>query len=748
MAIRPEYEKAYSTFIVMGIFVLAVNIYYYAYPLWDSMGMTHPIAVKMFLKMRRAGYFASPLYTKGLALMLSLLTVMTRHGRRNSLPWWRISIVAVSGVFLYFFPFGNPAVYTAASAVGYLTVILGASLSLYKLTGFIKKRNDFKETFLQCEKKIDTEFSVNLQTRYQYKGKQHTGWINVVNPFRGTMVLGTPGSGKSFSVYLPFMEQMIRKGYTMFVYDYKYPSLTFDVYNMLLQNIEYYDRLGQKRPMFCVVNFKDPRYSLRCNPLNPQYITSLTDCTEIADVIMKNLVETDKKDFFTQSAQLYIDCCTSFLWVYEKGRYCSFPHLVELMCHPAEHVIGLISQYPELQTKVASFKEALQKKANEQLAGQTSSATVPVAGMSTPSLYWVLSGDDFKLDINNPDEPKIVCVGNDPDNQATYGAALALFFSRLFKLVNHPGKLKSAILLDEAPTVLIKGIEGVITTARSNLVAVVLGGQDKTQFVKDYGEKYANVIFNAVGNIISGQVNGSTANEMSKMFGREFRERQSQTLSDDNESIQLSFSEEELMPVNKIETLSQGTFFGKVADDFTAKIELKLFCGEIVVDMEAMKARKEASRPLPCMTSFGEEKLTRAIMEGDMRDAALRQLAIGRLKSRGINDAIDESDIKQELESVSDEDKTTFLSQYAETYIRMHIDSVIEDNYHRIKDDISMILQSHGIGLESEAAEVSTDAGQPQANEDDDVQGSGPADGIVEEAAPETILPMDDEYES
>lgn len=153
MAIRPEYEKAYSTFIVMGIFVLAVNIYYYAYPLWDSMGMTHPVAVKMFLKMRRAGYFASPLYTKGLALMLSLLTVMTRHGRRNSLPWWRISIVAVSGVFLYFFPFGNPAVYTAASAVGYLTVILGASLSLYKLTGFIKKRNDFKETFLQCERR-------------------------------------------------------------------------------------------------------------------------------------------------------------------------------------------------------------------------------------------------------------------------------------------------------------------------------------------------------------------------------------------------------------------------------------------------------------------------------------------------------------------------------------------------------------------------------------------------------------------
>ena len=78
----------------------------------------------------------------------------------------------------------------------------------------------------------------------------------------------------------------------------------------------------------------------------------------------------------------------------------------------------------------------------------------------------------------------------------------------------------------------------------------------------------------------------------------------------------------------------------------------------------------------------------------------------------------------------------------------MYIDSVSEDNYHRIKDDISMILQSHGIGLESEAAEVSTDAGQPQVHDEDEEQCTGPADGIVEDAAPEAILPMDDEYES
>lgn len=746
MALKPEYEKAYSTFVVMGIFTLAVNIYYYAYPLWEAMGLTHPIAVRLFLKMRGAGFFATPLYTKGVALLLSMLTVMTRHGRRNELAWWQTGIVALVGALLYFVPFGNPIIYAVASITGYGTMVLGASLALYKLTGFIKKKNDFNETFRQCEEKIETENSINLMTRFQYKGKRHTGWINFVNPFRGTMVLGTPGSGKSFSVYIPFMEQMMRKGYTMFVYDYKYPALTYDVFNMLSQNMGCYDRLGMKRPMFCVVNFKDPGYSLRCNPLNPQYIRSLTDCTEIADVIMKNLAETDKKDFFTQSAQLFIDCCTSFLWVFENGRYCSFPHLVELMCHPAEHVIELISGYPELQTKAASFKEALQKKANEQLAGQTSSATVPVAGMSTPSLYWVLSGDDFTLDINNPDEPKIVCVGNDPDNQATYGAALALFFSRLFKLVNHPGKLKSAILLDEAPTVVIKGLDNLIATARSNKVAVVLGGQDKTQFIRDYGEKYANVIFNTVGNIISGQVNGRTAEELSKMFGREFRERQSQTLSEDNESIQLSFSQEELMPVNKIETLSQGTFFGKVADDFDAKIEHKLFCGEIVVDTEAMKARKAASRPLPCMTSFGEAALTRSIMEGDMKETALRHFAVTRIKDKGVNDSITESDIQKELKSVSDKDKTAFLSQYAQTYVQMHIDAVIEDNYHRIKDDISLILQSHGIGQESESEET-PETELPESMKDTAEDAYVPADGVIEDTVPDIILPVDDEYE-
>ena len=733
---RPENERVHYVAIAMGVAILLLHLYYYAIPLWERLGWTHQAVINIFLKLRQGGLFDNPYYTKFYALLLSTVTTFIRKGRMVETPWWKIGTALGIGLLFYLIPFSNPITYTFFTLTSYIVVVYSASMAIQKLTRFIKKKNDINETFEQCEEKINTQYSINLPTRYQYKGKMRSGWINIVNPFRGTLVLGTPGSGKSYSVYTPFMEQMIRKGYTMFVYDYKYPALTKDVYNIFCQNKGSYEKQGIKKPMFCVVNFGDPRYSLRCNPLNPQYIKSLTDCTEIADVIMKNLSQTDKKDFFTQSAQLYTDCCASFLWVYENGKYCSFPHLVELMCRPAEHVIELISLYPEIKTKVASFKEALQKKANEQLAGQTNSATVPLAGMSTPSLYWVLSGDDFKLDINNPNEPKIVCVGNDPDNQSTYGAALALFFSRLFKLINHPGKLKSAILLDEAPTVIIKGLDNLIATARSNKVATVLGGQDKSQFIRDYGEKYANVIFNTVGNIISGQVNGKTADELSRAFGKEFRERQSQTVGDESESIQISFSQEDILPVSKIETLSQGTFFGKVADDFTDKIEKKFFCGEILIDNDAVKARNKHGKNLPQMTSFDEEKLREEILHGKMRDDALRAYAIKVMHNRGIRDIISESDITAIIYTLSQSEIEEYLESYAEEYIAQHIQQVVLDNYHRIQDDIQKIMDIHGI-----ASQPIEQTASP-SEEDDDAEDID--DGIREAEVPDDTEYSDD----
>lgn len=741
MSRTPEQEKAFTAFTLIGIMALMLHLYYYAYPLWKTLGFTHPVVVKVFLQLRETGIFECPIATKAYALFMLLTSTLVRNGKGIDAGWIVIISVSAVGAFLYFFPFPIPLVYVSCTVIGSLMSVYGSTMLMYRLNRFIRKRSDMRETFEQCNKCIDTPYSVNLQMKYRYMEKDHRGWINVVNPFRGVLILGTPGSGKSYSVYLPFIEQMICKGYTMFVYDYKYPTLTYDVYNILRLNSRKYSELGVKIPKFYVVNFDDPRYSLRCNPLNPAYVNSMTDCSEIAEILMKNLSHTDKKDFFTQSAQLFVDCCVSFLWIYEGGRYCSFPHLVELMCRPVEHVIELISRYPDIRTKVASFQETLKKKADEQLAGQTNSATVPVAGMSNPSLYWVLSGDDFKLDINNPDEPKVVCVGNNPDNRATYGAALSLFFSRLLKIVNHPGKLKSAILLDEAPTVIIKDLDDFIATARSNLVATVLGGQDKSQFIRDYGEKNANVIFNTISTIISGQVNGTTARDLSTSFGKEFRERKSQTLSEDNESIQISFAQEDIMPVSKIETLSQGTFFGKVADDYTAQIDRKFFCGEIIIDKEKVSARKSKYKPLPKMTSFGEERIRERILNGDMRSSALRQYAVRKLNEIGIRDTILQRDIDEILASLTEREESDYLNAYAEEYIGLHIQKVVRMNYERIQNDIQQIMEIHGIGVPSDENEKMTGNDNVPSDGYDDMD-----DVVREEPEPDEVYQGTEAY--
>lgn len=711
MANKKEYEDYYKIFLTISIGFLAVNIYYFSFSLWHTLGLEHKAVTSIFLTLRSGGWFNTPFKTKIIALMLGITNVLTKHGKSKKSEWWQIGVSAVAGALMYFIWFKDPIIYIISTIGGFLAIIYSVAMLVQKLTKFDRMTDDIMETFQQCDELIENDDSINLPTIYRFEGKLHHGWINITAPFAGTLVTGVPGTGKSYSVFLPFAEQMIQKGYTMFVYDYKYPVLSYDIYNMLLQNAHCYVEKGYKVPKFYTINFKDPRYSHRCNPLNRIYLPSLTDCTEVAKVLMDNLAETDKKDFFSQSAELYTDCCISFLWLYKDGKYCSFPHLVELMCCPPETITGIISSYPQLSTKVASFKDALKKGANEQLAGQVSSATVPLAGMSTPALYWTLSADDFTLDISNPDSPKVVCLGNDPDNQAVYGAASALFFSRLFKKVNHPGNQKTAILFDEAPTVKVKNIENLIATARSNKVAIVFGGQDFSQFVKDYKKEYANVLFGTVGNIISGRVNRETAEDFSKMFGKRFREHRGQTISDENESMNVSYSQDDIMPRSKIETLSTGTFFGKVGDTFTEKVPDKFFCAEIQIDRKHVEERQRRSVPIPQFTSFNEDLYRRSIIDGD--------LSVEELATLGLNKNLKE-DAKYELAreilhsgniygydndlnyldntlaGIKEADINDYLEEYANNYIERLIPRVLNENYNSIKEDIATILAEHG----------------------------------------------------
>ena len=571
--------------------------------------------------------------------------------------------------------------------------------------GFNKDVNDDNETFEQCNELIETEDSINIPTKYQYKNKIYKGWINVVNPFRATMILGTPGSGKSFSVYNPFMAQMIQKGYAMFVYDFKFPDLTEVVYNEALRkyppikNPKYIEGGTQPEyiaqpdaPKFYVINFKDPRYSNRCNPIHPRYLHDPADSAEIADIIMKNVApqSAEKEDFFSMSAKVYIDSVIWYLRIYKNGIYCTFPHVIELMAQDYKKVFAIMSTYPELETKIKPFKTALEAGAQDQLQGQIASAQIPLNKMASPLLYWVLSGDDFTLDINNPNAPKILCVGNDPDRQMIYGTALALITSRLFREINHKGKRKCGVLLDELPTIFIKGLGTIIATARSNKVAVVAGAQDKSQLKRDYGEKESDVIFNTVGNYICGQVNGKTAEDLNKSFGREKRIQESQTQNIDSESLQMSFHDEELMPIRKIETLTQGYFFGKVADNNSTPIAKKLFCGEIQIMPSRFPGK--ITEKLPVMTDFGDAEIKRLVNQPAMKERLIKDHCIEVLSNDGYEGDFDE--VVERLANMLEKDEIDKILKTAqEEMLNNKVARLVDDNFHKIRQDVEDIVK-------------------------------------------------------
>ena len=473
---KAEYEPMFMGMVLMSAIILVVHLYYFEYGIFSALGVRSAITDKIMLSLRSDGIFSSYITTKLTSLSLLVMSLIVRSGKGKPADWPLVGMTGAAGIVLLMLPPLLNGMYALLTLTGYGLCAYSAAMIGRHLHSNWSELNDVNETFEQCDELIETEDSINIPTRYQYQHRMHSGWINVVNPFRATMILGTPGSGKSFSVYNPFIEQMIRKGYTMFVYDYKFPDLTEVVYNELLRNLDKY----KVQPEFFVINFNDPRYSNRCNPLHPRYITDQAASAEVADIIMKNVNPNtaEKEDFFSMSAKVYIDALIWFLRIYEDGRYCDFPHLIELMGMPYEVVFDILQQYSEIEIKIRPFANALNSGAQDQLQGQIASAQIPLNKFASPELYWVLSGDDFPLDINDPEHPKILCVGNNPDYQAIYGTTLALYTSRMFKLINHKGKLPCGVLLDELPTIFIKGLDNLIATARSNKVGIVLGAQD------------------------------------------------------------------------------------------------------------------------------------------------------------------------------------------------------------------------------------------------------------------------------
>ena len=647
----------------VSILLVVTNIYWYCYETMLSWNVNIGVVDRILMNFNRtAGLFRSSLYTKLFAVLLLALSCLGTKGvKSEKITWRRIRTVLATGFVLFFLnwwilelPISAEAVtglYVLTISTGYICLLAGGLWMSRMLKSNLMEDvfNNENESFMQETRLIESEYSVNLPTRFYYKKRWNNGWINVVNPFRASIVLGTPGSGKSYAVVNNFIKQQIEKGFSMYCYDFKFPDLSTIAYNHLMNHLDGY----KVKPKFYVINFDDPRRSHRCNPIHPDFMTDISDAYESAYTIMLNLNKTwvqKQGDFFVESPIILFAAIIWYLRIYKDGKYCTFPHAIELLNRRYEDVFPILTSYPELENYLSPFMDAWQGGAMEQLAGQIASAKIPLSRMISPQLYWVMSDSEFTLDINNPDEPKILVVGNNPDRQNIYGAALGLYNSRIVKLINKKGMLKSSVIIDELPTIYFKGLDNLIATARSNKVAVCLGFQDFSQLVRDYGDKEAKVVMNTVGNIFSGQVVGETAKTLSERFGKVLQKRQSISINRQDVSTSINTQMDALIPPSKISGLTQGMFVGSVSDNFDERIEQKVFHAEIVVDNAKVTAETKAYKPIPIITDFTDEN-------GNDRMKEMVQENYNRIKEEV------KQVVKDELERIANDDNLKHLLQ-------------------------------------------------------------------------------------
>jgi len=629
-----------------SIFILLLHFYYYCYKAFEQWEIKSTITDRLMNNIVQTGLFNNQYNSKFLAIGLLIISLLGAQGKKDERINWRsIAAYLMIGLLIFFssslflglnYPLETIAIiYMVASGIGFLFILAGGNLlsRLIKLNLSDDIFNSLNETFPQEERLLTNEFSINLIARYNLKGRIRKSWINIINPFRGLLVIGSPGAGKSWFVIQHVIKQHIEKGFAMFVYDFKYDDLSKIVYNWLQLNKNKY----AVKPSFYVINFDNLSVSHRCNPLDPSSMHDITDATESARTILLGLNRewiNKQGDFFVESPINFVTAIIWFLRKYADGKYCTLPHVIELMQSDYDELFPVLNTQPEIEVLVNPFITAYQNDAMEQLEGQVASAKIGMARLASPQLYWVLSGNDFTLDINNPKHPKIVCVGNNPEKQQIYGAVLSLYISRLIRQVNRKSMLKCSLVFDEFPTIYFNNMDSLIATARSNKVATTLAMQDFSQLKKDYGKEQADVIVNITGNIISGQVMGETSKLLSERFGKIMQDRQSVSVNRTDTSISHSKQLDSAIPASKIAALSSGEFVGLVADNPDEKIKLKMFHAEIINDAKKLNDEVWRYKEIPVVSNVTKQQVLDNYYQVKMEVKRLIGEEVERLKSK------------------------------------------------------------------------------------------------------------------
>jgi hypothetical protein len=479
-------------------------------------------------------------------------------------------------------------------------------------SNFMKDRfNIENESFEQSKDKVETEFSVNIPMKFFYNRKWHNGWLNICNCFRGTFVIGTPGSGKSFSVINSFIRQHSAKGFAEVVYDFKFPELAKIAYYNYQKN----KQLGKipSNFKFNVINFSDIEYSRRINPLKREYIEILADATETAEALYESLQKGDKgsggnSDFFKTSAVNLLAASIYFWSRYENGKYSDLPHVLAFLNQEYDVLFKVLFSEPELKSLVSPFEAAYKSGAVDQLEGQMASLKVQLSRLATKESFWVFSGNDFNLKVSDKKDPSYLIIANNPKTQSMNSALNALIINRLTRLVNTKGNYPTSIIVDECPTLYFYQLATLLSTARSNKVSICLGLQELPQLEEQYGKATAKTITSIIGNTLSGQAKApETLDWLQKLFGKVKQVKEGVTIRRNETTINMNEQMDFVIPASKISSLQAGTLVGQVALDFGQEdnFPTAMYHCKTNLDLKKIKKEEEAYKELPKVYNFG-----------------------------------------------------------------------------------------------------------------------------------------------
>ena len=592
-----------------------------------------PVLSNILQSFAKMGVFFPPINAKLSTLVLiTLVAIGTRAKKKRDLDVTKeiflpisVGLIMIISSLALVWGAGNPNLpyvvpYLNGYQLGYLLLSYAGTMITQKGADSISKLmqtkmdkdrwNTEEESFDQNRELVETPTSVNIPYKFRYKKQTHQGWMNI-DPFRGSMVIGVPGSGKSFGVINPAIRQLVGKGFCLCIYDFKFPSLG---------EIAYYHHLLKKKTdpnykhKFHVVNLDEVEYSRRVNPFKKEYISTLAQAQEMAESMVSALQKGGSsggggsEQFFTQSAVNFLASTIYYFATYENGKYSDLPHILAFMNRSYEEIFDTLFTNEELVSLMSPFKSAYENKAFDQLEGQIGTIKIFLSRLATKESFWVFSGDEVQLKISDPENPSILILASNPRTQDINSALYSAVLNRVISQINDKGNLYSGLIADEFPTIYIHKIDNLVATARSNKVAVMLGLQEQPQLRQFYKKEVAETISAIMGNILSGAVRDKgTLDWLEKLFGKIKQKSYSESISNQGTNMTISEKMDVMIPAGKIAGQRTGEMVGMVGqdeDNATEEFKTSAISGKINLNMKAIKHEEANYVKMPTYYSF------------------------------------------------------------------------------------------------------------------------------------------------